>query len=159
MIVRRLRGVAGEVERELCVTAEGAVEIAGEAYRVESAGAGVWRVTSGARSEAVHVARDADGLWVHADGRVHRVEITRAGAVPRRRVRAQDAVLTAPMPGTVLSILAEVGQAVKAGDTVLMLEAMKMELPVRAPHDGTVTAVHCREGEMVQPGVVLVDIT
>jgi 3-methylcrotonyl-CoA carboxylase alpha subunit len=35
---------------------------------------------------------------------------------------------------------------------------MKMELPIRAPRDGVVTAVHCREGDLVQPGVVLVDL-
>jgi biotin carboxyl carrier protein len=63
------------------------------------------------------------------------------------------------MPATVLSVMAEVGQAVKAGDTVIMLEAMKMELPVRAPRDGIVSAVHCREGELVQPGVMLLEIT
>jgi len=38
-----------------------------------------------------------------------------------------------------------------------VLEAMKMELPIRAPHDGTIAAVHCREGELVQPGTVLVE--
>jgi 3-methylcrotonyl-CoA carboxylase alpha subunit len=59
----------------------------------------------------------------------------------------------------VLSVVAQVGQAVRAGDTVLMLEAMKMELPVRAPRDGVVTAIHCRAGELVQPGAVLVDMT
>jgi biotin carboxyl carrier protein len=47
---------------------------------------------------------------------------------------------------------------VKKGDTLLVLEAMKMELPVRAPGDGTVTAVSCREGELVQAGVVLVEL-
>ena len=63
------------------------------------------------------------------------------------------------MPATVLSVLASVGQTVKPGDTLLMLEAMKMELPVRAPREGVVTAIHCREGELVQPGVMLVDVT
>jgi biotin carboxyl carrier protein len=62
------------------------------------------------------------------------------------------------MPATVLSILAPVGQTVRSGDVVLMLEAMKMELAVRAPRGGVVTAVHCRTGELVQPGVTLVEI-
>jgi biotin carboxyl carrier protein len=62
------------------------------------------------------------------------------------------------MPATVLSVVANVGQAVTAGETVLILEAMKMELPVRAPRDGVVSAIHCREGELVQPGVTLVEI-
>jgi biotin carboxyl carrier protein len=50
------------------------------------------------------------------------------------------------------------GNQVKAGDTLLVLEAMKMELPVRAAANGQVRAVNCREGELVQPGVDLVEM-
>jgi biotin carboxyl carrier protein len=62
------------------------------------------------------------------------------------------------MPATVLRILARPGAAVRKGDTLIVLEAMKMELPLRAPQDGTVHAVRCQEGELVQPGRVLVDL-
>jgi acetyl/propionyl-CoA carboxylase alpha subunit len=66
--------------------------------------------------------------------------------------------LMAPMPATVAKIEAQVGQQVKRGETLLILEAMKMELPVRAPADGAVTAINCAEGELVQPGVPLIEI-
>jgi 3-methylcrotonyl-CoA carboxylase alpha subunit len=83
-------------------------------------------------------------------------------ASPRPAVRARPAShhgsLTAPMPATVVRIEAEVGTQVKRGETLLILEAMKMELPVRASSDGTVTAVNCREGDLVQPGVALIEI-
>ena len=69
-----------------------------------------------------------------------------------------SAGLSAPMPATVLSIVAREGSQVAAGDVVLVLEAMKMELPIRAPHAGTVKAVRCSEGELVQPGVPLAEI-
>jgi len=49
------------------------------------------------------------------------------------------------------------GDTVKLGDVLIVLEAMKMELPVRAPGDGTVAAVHCRPGELVQQDVSLID--
>jgi pyruvate carboxylase subunit B len=62
------------------------------------------------------------------------------------------------MPATVRRINVEPGATVKKGDTLLVLEAMKMELPVRAPVDGTVTSVSCREGDLVQAGVVLVEL-
>ena len=52
-----------------------------------------------------------------------------------------------------------VGQQVRAGDLLLTLEAMKMELPIRAPRDGIVTAIRCAPGELVQPGPPLVEIT
>jgi biotin carboxyl carrier protein len=54
--------------------------------------------------------------------------------------------------------MAAPGQAVKAGDTLLIVEAMKMEMPVRAPFDGVVTAVYCREKEIVQPDQTLVEL-
>ena len=44
------------------------------------------------------------------------------------------------------------------GDVLIALEAMKMELPIRAPRDGVVRAVHCREGELVQPDQVLLEL-
>jgi len=159
MTASRLRAAIGNVERELAVGDDGVVTIGGAAHEVHSIGHGGWRVSAGARSVVVYVAPDENGYWVHVDGRVYRIEITRAGAEPRRRTSARDHALAAPMPATVLSIVAPVGQAVRAGDPVLMLEAMKMELPIRAPRDGVVTAIHCREGELVSAGVTLVEIT
>ena len=61
------------------------------------------------------------------------------------------------MPATVLKILVKAGDAVKKGDTVLVLEAMKMELPVRAPADATIGAVRCREGELVPADATLIE--
>jgi biotin carboxyl carrier protein len=67
--------------------------------------------------------------------------------------------LSAPMPATVVAIKVDAGQEVAAGDLLVMLEAMKMELPIRAPRDATVAAVHCVEGQMVQPDQNLIDLT
>ena len=64
----------------------------------------------------------------------------------------------APMPATVVSLRARPGDSVDEGDTLMVLEAMKMELPIRAPRAGIVKAVHCAEGELVQPGINLVEI-
>ena len=62
------------------------------------------------------------------------------------------------MPATVVAITVTPGQEVAAGDLLVMLEAMKMELPISAPRGGRVKALHCREGELVQPGVPLVEM-
>jgi biotin carboxyl carrier protein len=61
------------------------------------------------------------------------------------------------MPATVVAINVTPGQTVKAGDVLVVLEAMKMELAVTAPHDGRVREVSCRVGELVQPDVALID--
>ena len=65
--------------------------------------------------------------------------------------------LMAPMPATVIRVQVKPGDAVSKGDIVLVLEAMKMELPIRALGEGIVAAVHCREGELVQPDTALVE--
>ena len=158
MSTSSLQAVVGTRQRELSVSADGTVTIDGQAYQVRAISAGAWHVSSGSGAAVVYAARDDDACWVHVNGCVHRVEISRAGVAPRRKTSAGEHALAAPMPATVLSLVAKVGQAVRAGDTVLMLEAMKMELPVRAPRDGVVAAIHCREGELVQPGVILVDL-
>jgi 3-methylcrotonyl-CoA carboxylase alpha subunit len=62
------------------------------------------------------------------------------------------------MPATVIKINVKPGDAVKKGDILVLLEAMKMELPVRALDSGTVRAVRCREGELVDADAVLMEM-
>ena len=66
--------------------------------------------------------------------------------------------VAAPMPGTVLRIVKNVGDAVKAGDLVLILEAMKMENEILAPADGSITVMNCTEGGTVSGGDVLFEV-
>lgn len=66
--------------------------------------------------------------------------------------------LTAPMNGSIVRVMAEVGQQVEAGTALVVLEAMKMEHTIRAPEAGTVTGLYCKEGEMIGEGAILVDL-
>ncbi len=63
-------------------------------------------------------------------------------------------VVSAPMPGNVLDIKVSVGQAVKAGDILVILEAMKMENEIVAPQDGTVATIDAAKGDVVNVGDV-----
>ena len=63
--------------------------------------------------------------------------------------------VNAPMPGKILGVKASVGQAVKKGDVILILEAMKMENEVVAPNDGTIASVNVAVGDSVEAGDVL----
>lgn len=63
--------------------------------------------------------------------------------------------VNAPMPGKILSVKASAGQAVKKGDVLLILEAMKMENEVVAPQDGTVASINVAAGDSVEAGAVL----
>ena len=62
------------------------------------------------------------------------------------------------MPSTVVKVLVEPGQHIRKGEPAIILEAMKMELPIRAPADARVIAVRCKEGDLVQPGTALVEL-
>ena len=63
--------------------------------------------------------------------------------------------VSASVPGKVLKIVASVGQAVKAGDNIIILESMKMEIPVVAPQDGTIASIDVKTGDAVENGDVL----
>ena len=63
--------------------------------------------------------------------------------------------VSASVPGKVLKVVASVGQAVKAGDNIVILESMKMEIPVVAPQDGTVASIDTSEGASVENGDTL----
>ena len=78
-------------------------------------------------------------------------------ASARKRASTAAAALIAPMPATVIKVNVKAGDAVKQGDIVVVLEAMKMELPLRALGDGVVSAVRCTAGELVQADASLVE--
>ncbi len=95
------------------------------------------------------------GLYVHSiDGAalVARVERFKQTAVPTH------GTASSPMPGLVLRVLAGLGQAVKAGDALVVLEAMKMEQTIKTAIDGRVSAVRVKPGDVVSPGQTLVEV-
>jgi biotin carboxyl carrier protein len=144
-------------------------------------GNGGYLVTEGTRSRVAYAAGPADARWVFLDGRVYVIELegspeglphtsqeqpSTVGQVSvgqpfraAKKKRSDDhGALAAPMPATVLSINVEPGQRVSRGDVLITLEAMKMELPIKAPRDASVKAIRCRPGELVQPGVPLLEL-
>lgn len=91
-------------------------------------------------------------LWV--DGRMANYQRVRR----RRETTNHEGSLAATIPAIVSQILVTPGDSVSAGEKLVLLESMKMIIPIQAPYAGTVTAVHCREGESVQAGVQLVEL-
>jgi acetyl-CoA/propionyl-CoA carboxylase biotin carboxyl carrier protein len=96
------------------------------------------------------------GGW-RIDGRVAWTGAATSTRSTRQRARNDSGVMS-PMPATVADVRAVVGQTVAEGETVIVLEAMKMELPIKAPRGGVVKAVHCAKGDLVQPGVSLLEL-
>ena len=71
---------------------------------------------------------------------------------------ASEGQVVSPMPGVILKVLVKEGQAVTAGETLMILEAMKMENELRAPKDGVVARLFIQPGQDVETGMVLAEI-
>ena len=81
-----------------------------------------------------------------------------AAAPAPKKVAAGANAIVAPLPGSVVSINVKAGDAVKAGQQLAIIEAMKMENEILAPADGTVKAVHVSAGQAVQQGDALIEL-
>ena len=123
---------------------------------VTSLGNGRYVVEMAGAHHLAYGVRHAGVLWIFVNGTVVVVKSERDGRPPA--APDDDAALTAPMPARVLSVAVEVGQQVAKGDVLVTLEAMKMELPVRAPRDGTIKAISCQTERMVNAGDRLVEL-
>jgi biotin carboxyl carrier protein len=139
---RRVRVVAGGVEKVLDLRAAGPVRY-------------TW--IDGVRVVNSEVEPKGDKLTVtvRGDGFAATVADARAVKIPavgRGNRAAGPLVMRAPMPGRVVKLLAKVGDEVKAGRGLLVVEAMKMENELRAPRDGRVQEIRVSEGTAVESG-------
>ena len=101
-----------------------------------------------------HSAKVGDTWWVHIGGHTFCIDHIEPGAAEDD----EGSGLTAPMPGKVLQVLVEVGQDVKAGQALMILEAMKMEHRIVASQDGTISCVYFTAGDQVQQGIPLLEM-
>ena len=98
-------------------------------------------------------------LWLN--GKTYHLDLLsaagrRGGAGPSATV--SDGEIKAPMPGTVLKVPVKVGDTVAENQALIIMESMKMEMTLAAPHAGTVKAIQCAEGQLVEMGALLVKI-
>ena len=109
----------------------------------------------GVRSFA-HVSRCDDEWWIHFQGRIYVTNMHEPGS---KDSTLSEGSLSAPMPGTILDVMVKKGQRVREGQTLLVMEAMKMEHRIQAPRAGEVTEVYFQTGERVDMGANLVEIS
>ena len=101
--------------------------------------------------------RRGEALFIEWAGELR--EVRRVDPIAEAEAsHSQQGGLTAPMNGSIVRLLVEVGQTVEAGAALVVLEAMKMEHSIRAPHAGIVKALYCLEGELVSEGAVLAEL-
>lgn len=129
-----------------------------EPIEVVALGNGRYRIAAGTQSGIAYAAASGGTVWVFLDGQTHIIQ-SRSSTGPGRAGHADDEVaLAAPMPATVVAVHVSEGQSVRQGDLLVTLEAMKMELAVKAPRDAMVRTIACRVGDLVQPGVPLLEL-
>lgn len=118
---------------------------------------GAWLLSIGNRRVLAYVAGDGDLRYVYVDGNT----VTLSAVDERRKRRGMGGAsgdLTAQMPGQVVEVLVNDGDEVTSGQTLVVLEAMKMEIRVTAPTDGTVHGIFVNQGDVVERGQKLIEI-
>ncbi|WP_282357332.1 acetyl/propionyl/methylcrotonyl-CoA carboxylase subunit alpha [Pseudomonas sp. PS01303] len=134
-------------DRALTLGAGGDAKLLGDSLVVEHEGV----------RRTLRAIRQGAALYLQWEGELRRVE----AYDPISAVEASNSHqggLTAPMNGSIVRVLVEAGQSVEAGAQLVVLEAMKMEHSIRAPHAGVIKALYCQEGEMVGEGSALVEL-
>ncbi len=146
-------------QREWLVTVDGTsvtVEGVDGEFVVMPRPDGRWSITHADQVSTASAARADQSIWTEMDGAG--TEWQAHPASSRARHRVVDDSIRSPMSATVVSVHVTAGSAVAEGDPLVVVEAMKMEMPLRAPSACVVKAVHCQVGELVQPTTVLVEL-
>ena len=116
-------------------------------------GEDLWLEIDGRKHKAV-ATKVGDVWWIHIMGHTLQFEVLEAGASSAD----DEGGLTAPMPGKILEVHVSIGQSVKSGDVLMVMEAMKMEHKIVASNDGKVESIHFKEGDQVPQGAELLSL-
>ena len=104
------------------------------------------------------VARSGSTTWYSLGGEVWTVEAESRSSRGAKGASANANQITAPMPGKIIKTVLNAGDPVRAGETVVVMEAMKMEYTLKAGADGTIESISCEVGQQVALGAVLVQL-
>lgn len=110
------------------------------------------------RPQTVYWAADGAGRWLSAGGCTYRLDRPAEGRSARAAGHATDDAVHAPMPAQVRAVEVAEGDTVDSGQTLLLLEAMKMEIKLTAPRAGRVSRLLARRGDTVERDQVLVEL-
>jgi biotin carboxyl carrier protein len=117
---------------------------------------GGWRLVLDGQTFIAYSAADRDLRHVAINGETYTLTVSDSGT--QRRMTAHAGDLTAQMPGQVIAVSVNEGDSVQAGQTLVVLEAMKMEIRVTAPADGVVKKMLVKVGDVVERGQSLVEM-
>jgi biotin carboxyl carrier protein len=119
---------------------------------------GAWLLALDGERTTAYLAAQGNTRYVYANGQTHTLSLPELRANRRRGAGAGSGDLMAQMPGQVMDVLVSEGDTVERGQTLVIMEAMKMELRVTAPGNGRVKRLLVKTGDVVERGQALVEI-
>jgi biotin carboxyl carrier protein len=111
------------------------------------------------RNIEAHLEPNRGGLYnIQIEGKYLSAEVSVGFQAPKKNITQIAGKILSPMPGLIVDIMVKIGDKVKKGDTLLIQEAMKMQMKLRAPSSGKITSISIARGSQVEKGVLLVSL-
>lgn len=117
------------------------------------------RVEINGKVHSGYIYREGASYWMHYEGKTFLIEDESARSSKKIKKGSNPLQIVAPMPGKIIKVATHPGKTVKAGEVVVVMEAMKMEYSLKAEITSIVRGVQCKEGEQVTLGSVLVQLS
>ena len=150
-----LRSSDGEIHSVSLESSENGLKVVGASMRFEKSENGELVLIQDDNSDLIPVIKIRDYWWIHHNGRAVRLELIENISEEKNKLQGG---LIAPMPGLIEEVMVMEGEEVSKGQTLLVLEAMKMEHRITAPHDGIVLSIHHNIGDRVVQGAILITL-
>ncbi|MDX1496767.1 MAG: biotin/lipoyl-containing protein [Salinisphaeraceae bacterium] len=120
---------------------------------------GGWVLHSHDEVDHLHLAQDGDDIYIHLDGETYHLQFEHALQRLAQIGEASAAdIIKATMPGSLLSLAVEEGDAVKQGQNILVMESMKMETSIVAPRDAVIETIHFAAGQTFDKDAILITL-
>ena len=149
---------------EVEIDNDGGILVNGESRDVDflNLGGSLYSVITQNQSLEVVIDDEDNTIEVMMNGRLYETQVLdeRALLMAQRRgsLGGGSGEVHSPMPGLIVKVTKEIGQAVVAGQTVVILESMKMQNELKAPSDGTIKAIHVEAGQTVDKNTLLIEL-
>ena len=122
------------------------------------------KVTVNGEEFEVELEQEGDVWTAVVGGKTFEISVTDSGPAPKQRRASggkskKSGKVNANIPGKVVTVEVSLGDEVEAGQVVMILEAMKIQNEIQAPISGTITEIHCEEGQSIEANVPLLVIT
>lgn len=156
--------IVNDIQFEVEILKDGKVMVNGNVHEVDfvSLHESLYSIIQDSKSYEIAIEEERGSYEVLLGGRLYEARVLdqRALLMAQRKggLTAGTGEVNSPMPGLIVEVLVNVGDEVTQGDTVVILESMKMQNELKAPRDGTVQTISCEAGQSVEKGNLLINI-